>query len=72
MERNTLLRQTAKIGFIHNESRKKPLSYQAITDLLGQEGVLIARRTVAKYRESIKIASSRDRKKEYLVESLAK
>ena len=55
--------------FIRNENQKKPLSDQAITDLLGQEGVVIARRTVAKYRESINVASSRDRKRAYLAES---
>lgn len=51
--------------FIQDENQKKPYSDQALTTLLEQEGVQIARRTVAKYRESIKIVSSRDRKRKY-------
>ena len=36
---------------IHKEDPKKPLSDQAIVNLLKEEGIKIARRTVAKYRE---------------------
>ena len=37
------------------EDSKHPLSDSQIADLLGQQGLVVARRTVAKYRESLKI-----------------
>lgn len=43
---------------IRNEDRKKPLSDQSISDLLRNEGYIISRRTVAKYREQMGILSS--------------
>ena len=48
---------------IDDEDRKKPLSDQKIVKILDQEGVLVARRTVAKYRESLGILASSKRKK---------
>lgn len=47
---------------IANETPKKPLSDHAIAKLLAKEGIPIARRTVAKYRESLSIPASHDRK----------
>lgn len=47
---------------IAEENPRKPLSDNSITQLLKQEGIDVARRTVAKYRESLHIASSSDRK----------
>ena len=44
------------------ENQKKPLSDNAIAKLLQDEGIDVARRTVAKYRESLNIPSSSDRK----------
>ncbi len=44
------------------ENPKKPLSDQKIADLLSREDVKVARRTVAKYRESLGILSSSKRK----------
>ena len=44
------------------EDPSKPLSDSKITALLKQDGVQVARRTVAKYRESMNIASSSDRR----------
>jgi len=44
------------------EDAKKPLSDSAIVKLLTAEGLKIARRTVAKYREELKIPSSSSRK----------
>ena len=44
------------------EDPKKPLSDSAIVKLLTAEGLKIARRTVAKYREELKIPSSSSRK----------
>ncbi|MBL8436759.1 MAG: RNA polymerase factor sigma-54 [Zoogloeaceae bacterium] len=45
-----LLRQ-----LVDAEDRKKPLSDAKIAELLGQQGIVVARRTVAKYRESLNI-----------------
>ena len=47
---------------ITEEDRARPLSDKAIEDLLKEEGVAIARRTVAKYREELNIPSSLHRK----------
>lgn len=44
------------------ENPRKPLSDNAIANLLKDEGIDVARRTVAKYRESLHIASSSERK----------
>src|SRR5690606_41892848 len=49
---------------IENESPKKILSDDAIVDLLKIEGVDIARRTVAKYREAMHIPSSVRRRRQ--------
>ncbi|MDR0634796.1 MAG: RNA polymerase factor sigma-54 [Azoarcus sp.] len=40
---------------IDAEDRKKPLSDVKIAGLLGQQGIVVARRTIAKYRESLNI-----------------
>lgn len=49
---------------IDEEDKKNPLSDQAIVELLKQkEGIQIARRTVAKYREMLGILASSKRKK---------
>ncbi|MBD3813216.1 RNA polymerase factor sigma-54 [Thiobacillus sp.] len=37
------------------ESAKKPLSDGQLAEVLGQQGIVVARRTVAKYRESLQI-----------------
>ena len=47
---------------IAEENPRKPLSDNRITELLKQDGIEVARRTVAKYRESLHIASSSERK----------
>lgn len=39
--------------FIDQEAPNQPLSDNQLTELLGQRGILVARRTVAKYRESL-------------------
>jgi len=49
---------------ITEEPAKKPLSDDAIAGVLQQEGVDIARRTVAKYREMMHIPSSRVRRRQ--------
>jgi RNA polymerase sigma-54 factor len=40
---------------VNAENTKKPLSDQHISEILGQQGIVVARRTVAKYRESMQI-----------------
>jgi len=47
---------------IQGEDAAKPLSDSAIVKLLTAEGLRIARRTVAKYREELKIPSSSNRR----------
>ena len=47
---------------VANENPRKPLSDNDIATLLKDEGIEVARRTVAKYRESLHIPSSSERK----------
>jgi RNA polymerase sigma-54 factor len=44
------------------ENPAKPLSDNKIADVLAKEGITVARRTVAKYREAMNIASSSERR----------
>jgi RNA polymerase sigma-54 factor len=44
------------------EDAKKPLSDSQISDLLGQQGIVVARRTIAKYREALGIPPVKLRK----------
>jgi len=48
---------------IADEDPAKPLSDSKITNLLQSEGIKVARRTVAKYRESLGLPSSSDRRR---------
>jgi RNA polymerase sigma-54 factor len=48
---------------IEEEDKKEPLSDQRIADLLHEKGLLIARRTVAKYREQLSILPARFRRR---------
>jgi RNA polymerase sigma-54 factor len=50
-------------GMVSDEDPKKPLTDQAIVKLLKNEGVKIARRTVAKYRDQMGILPARMRKR---------
>ena len=45
------------------EQQEKPLSDNRITKLLGEQGINVARRTVAKYREALNILPSNERKR---------
>ena len=47
---------------IENENKKKPFTDDKLTDILKQKGYIIARRTVAKYREQLEIPIARLRK----------
>jgi len=44
------------------EDAAKPLSDSQLSDMLGEQGITVARRTVAKYREALKIAPANLRK----------
>lgn len=48
--------------FVDAESRSKPLSDQAISEMLAKQGYVVARRTVAKYREQMNIFPANQRK----------
>jgi RNA polymerase sigma-54 factor len=47
---------------IDNEDPRKPLSDSKIVSILQREGLVLARRTIAKYREELKISTSNQRK----------
>lgn len=48
---------------VQNEDVKKPLSDNKLCTLLEDQGVIVARRTVAKYREQLHIPPSNERKR---------
>ncbi len=47
---------------VDNENKQKPLADQEIIEILGREGIKLARRTVAKYRKEMNILPSHLRK----------
>lgn len=47
---------------VSEENSKKPLSDNQITDILSKQGIVVARRTIAKYRESLQIPAASQRK----------
>ena len=49
-------------GILANEDTQKPLSDQKISKLLNEDRIQITRRTVAKYRDQMRISGSRERK----------
>ncbi|GAB6034324.1 RNA polymerase factor sigma-54 [Galenea microaerophila] len=56
---------------IENENPAKPLSDSKLTKMLAAREIIIARRTVAKYREAMGIPSSSERKKAYALKHLS-
>ena len=44
------------------EDAKAPLSGSRIAQVLGEQGIVVARRTIAKYRESLQIPPVNQRK----------
>jgi RNA polymerase sigma-54 factor len=48
--------------FVAAENPKKPLSDSQLADMLKEQGIDCARRTVAKYREGLRIAPASLRK----------
>ena len=49
--------------FVDNEIKQKPLSDNQISELFKNKGISVARRTITKYREKLKIPSSNERKR---------
>jgi RNA polymerase sigma-54 factor len=47
---------------VPSEDIKRPLSDSKIADILGQQGIVVARRTIAKYRDALKISPANLRK----------
>ena len=56
-----LLKRMVK-KMIEEEDRTKPLTDDQITTLLQTQGIDVTRRTVAKYREDMKIPSTHQRR----------
>ena len=54
--------KSAVADIVRAESKRRPLSDQRIADELSEQGIDIARRTVAKYREQLKILPARLRR----------
>ncbi len=50
---------------IEREDPERPLADEQIVQLLGRDGVMIARRTVAKYRKALRIPASTERRVRY-------
>ena len=59
---NTSVKE-AILDLVKNESGSAPLSDKEIVEILGQRGIPIARRTVAKYRTELNILPSNMRRK---------
>ena len=47
---------------IGSEEQKRPLSDSQLSAILGQQGIVVARRTIAKYREALSIPPVKLRK----------
>lgn len=47
---------------IAEENPKKPLSDNQLSEILGKQGIVVARRTIAKYREGLNIGAASQRK----------
>lgn len=55
--------KSALKALIEREDSAHPLSDQALTEALARQGISLARRTVAKYREQLGILSTRERRR---------
>ena len=51
------------VWFPSNEIPGKPLSDDALAEMVSRKGIKLARRTVAKYREMMRIPSSSERRR---------
>ncbi|MBI5272379.1 MAG: RNA polymerase factor sigma-54 [Chlamydiia bacterium] len=61
----TLTAKEALQRLIAQENRKEPLSDTQLADTLQQSGIVLARRTIAKYRKELKISSAAQRKQRH-------
>jgi RNA polymerase sigma-54 factor len=59
---STSVKNTIK-KIVSEEDLRKPLSDQHVADMLKKSGIVIARRTVAKYREELGIPSQIQRRR---------
>lgn len=66
----TAVREAIK-KLISEEPAKKPLSDEAIAIIMKKDGIDLARRTVAKYREIMKIPSSAQRRRQTILEEIS-
>lgn len=64
---SSAVRQKIK-ELIQNEDHAHPLSDDQLVKVLNKDGILVARRTVTKYREALDIPSSFQRKRRYACE----
>lgn len=48
---------------VDEENPRKPLSDQALANALGERGIHVARRTIAKYRDALRIPGSSERRR---------
>ena len=53
--------------FVDSEIKQKPLSDNQISELFKNKGISVARRTITKYREKLKIPSSNERKRVLMI-----
>lgn len=59
--------QNAILDLVNREPQNSPLSDEQLVGKLGEKGMLVARRTIAKYRKILKIPSSQERKNHYIL-----
>ena len=59
---STSIKATLK-DIIERENQKKPYSDQKLSEILNDKGIKISRRTVAKYRDELKVPSSSMRRR---------
>jgi len=57
--------QNAIVDLVKHESQKAPLSDEQLVGKLSEKGMLVARRTISKYRKILKIPSSQERRNCY-------
>jgi RNA polymerase sigma-54 factor len=57
--------QNAILNLVENELQVSPLSDEQLVAKLGEKGMLVARRTISKYRKILKIPSSQARRNYY-------
>jgi RNA polymerase sigma-54 factor len=55
---------------VNRESPSDPLSDDAIAEIISKQGITLARRTVAKYRQLLKIPSSTERRRRAKISNL--